>query len=248
MSEQTTLIPQSGYETIRAAMASVRLKQQASKERSHTGKRAPKFAPAGQSTQMIVGADDASDRVILSTASTLYGSYQLKRVYYSAFSPIPDSSDALPLQPAPLLREHRLYQADWLIRFYGFAGNELTQDDPQGDASGGMLDLTMDPKLSWAVRNPAFFPVDINYAPKSALLRVPGLGPVTVNKIIQCRRFNQLRYSELSKLRKILIMFCKMLLLLILRTLKSNEKSLQKSIHSFSVHCCCRNKGFKKSG
>ena len=130
----------------------------------------PAFAAAGQSTQMIVGADGASDATILATSAQLYGAYRLRRVYYSAFSPIPHAAAALPAQPPPLLREHRLYQADWLMRFYGFSADEIA---PSGS---GMLALQVDPKLAWALAHPERFPVDLNHAPRELLLRVPGLG------------------------------------------------------------------------
>ena len=119
-----------------------------------------RFATGGQSTQMIVGADASDDARILSVSSNLYGSYRLKRVYYSAFSPIPDASGSLPLQAPPLVREHRLYQADWLMRFYGFESDEIVQRDD------GMLDLDVDPKLGWALTHRERFPIDVNRAPR----------------------------------------------------------------------------------
>lgn len=189
------LAPQKRPETIRAAMASVRLKQQASKERSHTGKRAPKFAPAGQSTQMIVGADGSNDKAILTTSSRLYTGYKLRRVYYSAFSPIPDSSAMLPLIKPPLVREHRLYQADWLLRFYGFDVDEITDVAPSGN-----LDLDIDPKLAWALAHRGQFPVDVNRAGRDVLLRVPGFGTKTVNRILTARRSGVLRYADLLRI------------------------------------------------
>ena len=145
--------PEKNPDTIRRAMADVRLTKEASTDRSHTGRRAPKFAPAGQSTQMIVGADGASDATILGQSTRLYSSYKLKRVYYSAFSPIPDASAKLPLIRPPLAREHRLYQADWLLRFYGFGLDEITGATPDGN-----LDLQIDPKLAWALQNRHHFP------------------------------------------------------------------------------------------
>lgn len=156
--------------------------------------KAPRFAPAGQSTQMMVGADAASDRIILNTSANLYGAYRLKRVYYSAFSPIPDSSSALPLQSPPLVREHRLYQADWLMRFYGFEHDEIVA----GDA--GMLDLDIDPKLAWALAHRERFPVDLNRAPKEMLLRVPGLGVKAVGRILQARRQRRVHADDLARL------------------------------------------------
>ena len=162
----------------------------------------PRFAPAGQSTQMIVGADASDDRTILATTSTLYGSYQLKRVYYSAFSPIPDASSNLPLRQPPLVREHRLYQADWLIRFYGFAHDEIVPPNALNDAPGtsGMLALDMDPKLAWALSHRERFPVDLNRAPREMLLRVPGLGEKAVNRILQARRVREVRADDLLRL------------------------------------------------
>ncbi|MES2993622.1 MAG: putative DNA modification/repair radical SAM protein [Pseudomonadota bacterium] len=155
---------------------------------------APRFAPAGQSTQMIVGADAADDRSILTTSATLYGSYRLRRVYYSAFSPIPDASRDLPLAAPPLVREHRLYQADWLMRFYGFAHDEIV------GAADGMLALDIDPKLAWALAHRERFPVDLNRAPKEMLLRVPGLGVTSVKRLLQARRGRALRMDDLSRL------------------------------------------------
>jgi putative DNA modification/repair radical SAM protein len=157
--------------------------------------KAPVFAPAGQSTQMIVGADASSDRSILTASATLYGSYKLKRVYYSAFSPIPDASNSLPLSAPPLVREHRLYQADWLMRFYGFAHDEIVGDDD------GMLALDIDPKLGWALAHRDQFPVDVNRAPKEMLLRVPGLGVTSVKRLLQARRTRTLTVADLSRLK-----------------------------------------------
>ena len=154
---------------------------------------APIFAPAGQSTQMIVGADATDDRTILSTSANLYGAYRLRRVYYSAFSPIPDASSSLPLQAPPLVREHRLYQADWLMRFYGFAHDEIT-------SGGGMLSLDVDPKLAWALAHRERFPVDLNRAPREMLLRVPGLGVKAVERLLLARRGRRLRSDDLTRL------------------------------------------------
>ncbi|QXZ11321.1 putative DNA modification/repair radical SAM protein [Comamonas sp. Y33R10-2] len=158
--------------------------------------KAPRYAPGGQSTQMIVGADDSSDAAILQTSSGLYGGHQLRRVYYSAFSPIPDASADLPLQAPPLLREHRLYQADWLMRFYGFAHQEIVLP-----GSAGMLDLEVDPKLAWALANRQHFPVNLNLAPKEWLLRVPGLGVRSVQRLLLARRGRSLRLADLQQLR-----------------------------------------------
>ena len=157
-------------------------------------KSAPVFAPAGQSTQMIVGADDADDRAIVRKASRLYGRFGLRRVYYSAFSPIPDASAVLPLKRPPLMREHRLYQSDWLMRFYGFAPTEV--EAAAGD--DGMLPLDIDPKLAWALKFRDRFPVDVNRAPRELLLRVPGLGVKAVDGLIASRRVRSLRLSDVA--------------------------------------------------
>ena len=190
-----TYAPEKRPETIRKAMAEVRLRKEAAGERSHSGRAAPKFAPAGQSTQMIVGADGASDATILKQSTRLYSSYKLKRVYYSAFSPIPDATAALPLIRPPLAREHRLYQADWLLRFYGFELPEIT-----GATTDGNLDLAIDPKLAWALQNRQHFPLDVNRAPREMLLKVPGFGVKTVTRIIDSRRHRALCYDDLVRI------------------------------------------------
>ena len=159
-------------------------------------KSAPKFAPAGQSTQIIVGADSANDSDIVAKASTLYDRYSLRRVYYSAFSPIPDASAVLPLKRPPLIREHRIYQADWLMRFYGFASAEV-----QGATDEkGMLPLDIDPKLDWALKHRESFPVNVNRAPKEMLWRVPGLGTKAVERILSSRRTRKLRLEDVARL------------------------------------------------
>lgn len=187
--------PEKRPETIRSAMAQVRLEGEAAKETSHTGKRPPKFAPAGQSTQMIIGADGTDDVTILQSSTRLYTGYKLRRVYYSAFSPIPDASSALPLVQPPLLREHRLYQADWLLRFYGFSAEEIATG-----TTAGHLDLDIDPKLAWALQHRGLFPLDVNRAAKDMLLRVPGFGTRTVDRIIAARRTRGLRYEDLTRM------------------------------------------------
>jgi putative DNA modification/repair radical SAM protein len=154
-----------------------------------------RFSPAGQSTQVIVGADATTDADILGTAANLYHRYDLKRVYYSAFSPIPDSAAILPLKPPPLQRENRLYQADWLLRHYGFGVDEIA-----AGGENGMLDLAVDPKLAWALKNRHRFPVDVNRAEREMLLRVPGLGARAVDKIIAARRHTTLRMDDLARL------------------------------------------------
>ncbi|MBS1300890.1 putative DNA modification/repair radical SAM protein [Loktanella sp. SALINAS62] len=187
--------PEKNPVTIRAAMGNVKTHRAASKDRSRTGKRPPKFAPAGQSTQMIVGADGATDATILTRSTGLYADYNLRRVYYSAFSPIPDSTAKLPLIKPPLMREHRLYQADWLMRFYGFNVDEITST-----AQDGNLDLAIDPKLAWALANRDHFPLDVNRASRELLLRVPGFGTKSVGRILTTRRHRTLRYDDLLRL------------------------------------------------
>ncbi len=187
--------PEKNPEQIRRAMADVRLRKDVSKDRSFTGKRPPRFAPAGQSTQVIVGADNACDTTVLGQSTRLYSSYKLKRVYYSAFSPIPESSAKLPLVRPPLQREHRLYQADWLLRFYGFGLDEIT-----GHRRDGNLDLEIDPKLSWALAHRGLFPLDVNHASREMLLRVPGFGTKTVGRILSTRRHRTLRYEDLARM------------------------------------------------
>jgi putative DNA modification/repair radical SAM protein len=218
-----TLAPEKDSAAIRRAMARLRVHIDDAKgaqqdevkssiislPKSLSAKRArpPRFAPGGQSTQMIVGADATNDSTILQTTATLYSAYQLRRVYYSAFSPIPDASANLPLRQPPLMREHRLYQADWLIRFYGFAHDEIVPDSTAARSSaggsvttGGMLALDMDPKLAWALAHRGQFPVDVNTAPREMLLRVPGLGVKAVTRILQARRVRQLRADDLLRL------------------------------------------------
>jgi len=189
------LAPEKRPETIRVSMAKLRSKIEEKAEPTLRTKTRERFAPGGQSTQMIVGADATSDTRILKTSARLYGSYQLRRVYYSAFSPIPDASSALPLRKPPLMREHRLYQADWLMRFYGFEQGEILDGTPDG-----MLDLEIDPKLAWALRNRASFPLDVNRADKERLLRIPGLGTRAVERILETRRFKRLRLEDVGRL------------------------------------------------
>ena len=196
------LAPEKDNAAIRRSMGRLRARIDENDEDRKTAKRAPRFAPAGQSTQMIVGADAADDRAIIETSANLYSSYRLRRVYYSAFSPIPDASAALPLKPPPLVREHRLYQADWLMRFYDFSANEIVT------SPDGMLDLDMDPKLAWALQHRDRFPVDLNRAPREMLLRVPGLGTRSVDRVIAARRVRAVCCDDLQRLhlplRKIL--------------------------------------------
>ena len=192
----TKLAPEKDAARISDAMRDMKASIAAADDAAKRFKSAPKFAPAGQSTQMIVGADAASDSDIVGKASGLYDRFGLRRVYYSAFSPIPDASAVLPLKRPPLMREHRIYQADWLMRFYGFAPKEVQgATDEQG-----MLPLDIDPKLAWALKFRESFPVDVNRAPKEMLLRVPGLGTKAVDRILASRRWRKLRLDDVARL------------------------------------------------
>ncbi|WP_285017836.1 putative DNA modification/repair radical SAM protein [Novosphingobium sp. fls2-241-R2A-195] len=190
------LAPDKNSKTIEGAMGRLSSAITEAHDARSRFRKAPIFAPAGQSTQMIIGADGASDAQIVGKASTLYDRFSLKRVYYSAFSPIPEASAVLPLKRPPLMREHRLYQSDWLMRFYGFAPQEVqqaTEDD-------GMLPLDIDPKLAWALKFRDRFPVDLNRAPREAMLRVPGLGVKAVDAILVARRHRSIRLDDLARL------------------------------------------------
>jgi putative DNA modification/repair radical SAM protein len=193
------LAPEKDLGVIRGAMTTIRRGIDEHRgELVSLGRRvqgAAPFAPAGQSTQLIVGATDASDATILGTATALYQAHRLRRVYYSAFSPIPDSPSVLPSASPPLVREHRLYQADWLVRFYGFDAAELTT--PQAPN----LDLELDPKTAWALRHRELFPVDVNAAPRELLLRVPGMGAKSVDRLLAARRWRRMRVADLAALR-----------------------------------------------
>ncbi len=191
------LAPEKDGVRIESAMRDVKASIADSGDARKKYKSAPRFAPAGQSTQMIVGADSATDGDIVTRASTLYDRFGLRRVYYSAFSPIPDASSVLPLQRPPLMREHRLYQSDWLMRFYDFTPAEVVS---AADAATGMLPLDIDPKLAWALKFRDRFPVDVNRAPREMLLRVPGLGVKAVNGILTSRRWRRLRLDDIARL------------------------------------------------
>ena len=188
------LAPEKDAGGIKKAMGAVRRSEEAGKDAARRAS-APRFAPAGQSTQLIVGADAATDGEVLKRSEGLYGAYGLRRVYYSAFSPIPDAKASLPLTRPPLVREHRLYQADWLMRFYGFERAEIV-----GEAED--LDLSIDPKLAWALKNRGAFPVDVNTAERERLLRVPGLGVRTVDKLIDLRRLKRVTLDDVARLAR----------------------------------------------
>ncbi len=191
-----TLAPEKNLARTEEAMGHIRGKidERHAEKRKPDAPKPPPFA-TGQSTQMLVGADASTDAVILGCADKLYTSHRLRRVYYSAFSPIPEPSSILPLKAPPLIREHRLYQADWLLRFYDFKVEEIAS------AADPNLDLALDPKLSWALRNRATFPVDVNKAPRELLLRIPGLGVRNVERILGARRYTRLRLADLVRLR-----------------------------------------------
>lgn len=159
-------------------------------------KAVPKFVPAGQTTQMVVGAHQETDQDIILMADRHYKEFKLKRVYFSGYIPINEEEKALPAvgSAPPLLRENRLYQSDWLMRFYGFAAEEIVDDQHPH------LDLDIDPKLSWALRHPEAFPVDINRADYKMILRVPGIGVRSAKKIVQARRFGSIHIDQLKRM------------------------------------------------
>ncbi len=188
------LAPEKSMSSVLTPMKSIKAELISNKEERKLFKSAPKFAPAGQSTQMIIGATDENDMQILAMSNYFYSKMNLKRVYYSGYVPVLEDSrlPALTTQ-VPLLREHRLYQADWLLRFYNFDVNEIVNNDFQH------LDLDIDPKLSWALRNPQFFPLDINTADYLQILRIPGVGVKSAKKIINSRRYAKLNWEHLKK-------------------------------------------------
>ncbi|WP_292052185.1 MULTISPECIES: putative DNA modification/repair radical SAM protein [unclassified Brevundimonas] len=191
------LAPEKDAGVIRKTMGQVRLRMEEAKPARRERIKPPTYAPGGQSTQLIVGADGAPDSEILDRSASLYGGYGLRRVYYSAFSPIPDSSAILPVSRPPLMREHRLYQADWLMRFYGFTAPEISET-----TDGGMLDLAIDPKLAWALKKREIYPVNVNTADREALLRVPGLGVKAIDRILSVRRYRTLRLEDVARLTR----------------------------------------------
>ena len=190
------LAPDKSKTAIFKPMAQIRDGAEQSKAELKLYRHAPRFAPAGQSTQMIVGATPESDRHILTLTEGLYQKYRLKRVFYSAYMPVSDHKNLpapMGFKP-PLLREHRLYQADWLLRFYGFTAGEILDDDHPN------FDEALDPKSDWALRHPEFFPVEVNRADYEAILRVPGIGVRGAQKIIAARRYGPLSFEGLKRL------------------------------------------------
>lgn len=188
------LAPQKTADGIYKPMNNIKMAIVENKEDRRKYKKAPLIAPAGQTTQMIIGAARESDETIITKASLLYKGYNMKRVYYSAFVPVVKSKFTTGIKSAPLLREHRIYQADWLMRFYKFKPFEIVSK------SKPMLDLDLDPKASWAINHIDVFPIEVNKASYEDLLRVPGFGPTTCHKIINARRFAKLSYSSLENM------------------------------------------------
>jgi putative DNA modification/repair radical SAM protein len=189
------LAPEKNRASLEKNMEDIDTKTKEIKEDKKKGFKTPIYAPAGQSTQMIIGATPSSDQTILTNASSLYDKFKLRRVYYSAYSPIPHADARLPSIVPPLIREHRLYQADWLLRFYNFKVDEIVSEAHPN------LDIGLDPKSGWALRNPAYFPIDINKASKNQLLRVPGIGARSVDKILRIRRYHKLNLADLTRLK-----------------------------------------------
>lgn len=189
------LAPAKTVADVEETMGEIRQRRDEAEEaKKSKAKDAPRFMPAGQSTQMIVGATPSTDRTILQMADRLYTNHKLKRVYYSAYSPIPDVDPMLPAQSPPLVREHRLYQADWLMRFYGFEADEIVEEEDN-------LPLDIDPKLAWAIRHRDLFPVDINRASFDEIVRVPGIGVRNAKRIVAMRRKRRVRLEDLRKMR-----------------------------------------------
>lgn len=192
------LAPEKSYSEILVPMNSIRQQLVQAKEESKLFKSAPAFAPAGQSTQLIVGASAEDDRQILQLSDQLYKNYNLKRVYYSGYVPV-SADNRLPIiTEPPIIRENRIYQADWLMRFYGFDVKEIVDEQHPN------LDLEIDPKLSWALRNRHFFPVEMNTADYEMILRVPGIGVKSAKKIASARRFAPLHFEHLRQMGVVL--------------------------------------------
>lgn len=189
------LAPEKDHRSVYKPMRYIQIGMQQSIEDRRKFRSAPRFVPAGQSTQMIVGATNEKDKDILRVSSILYQQTQMRRVYYSGFIPVNSYDSRLPaLKQAPLVRENRLYQADWLMRFYQYRADEIV-DDAYPD-----LDLEIDPKLSWALRHPEAFPIDINKADYAMILRVPGIGVKSAQFIVMSRRHGRINASQLKKI------------------------------------------------
>jgi len=189
-----TLAPDKSKNSILEPMSYIKNGITQSKNEVALYKHAPQFVPAGQSTQMIVGATPETDKKIVDLAAGLYKKYRLRRVFYSAYQPLVENNAVIPIDRPPLLREHRLYQSDWLLRFYGFNANEILDD------RNPMLNLNLDPKCNWALNNIHMFPIEVNTADYYELLRVPGIGPTSAERIVAARRTATLDFSNLKKL------------------------------------------------
>lgn len=193
------LAPEKDHKSVYKPMSYIQQGMIENREDRKKFRSAPRFVPAGQSTQMIVGATSESDKDILQVSSALYTQPSMKRVYYSGFIPVNSYDNRLPaLNQAPLVRENRLYQADWLMRFYQFKANEIVDDMFPN------LDLEIDPKLAWALRHPEFFPIDINKADYESILRVPGIGVKSAKLIVTSRRYGRLNTIQLKKMGVVL--------------------------------------------
>jgi putative DNA modification/repair radical SAM protein len=189
------LAPEKDFASVYQPMALIKENIIISKEERKKYRKSPVFSPAGQSTQLIIGATPESDRQILQLASGLYNNQKLKRVYYSGYVPVTLTDSRLPaIKQPPLIRENRLYQADWLLRFYDFKVDEIVNEEFQ------QLDLELDPKLNWALRNPHIFPIDINKADYEMILRVPGIGVRSAKLIVHSRKFGSLNENHLKKM------------------------------------------------
>ncbi|QCR24438.1 putative DNA modification/repair radical SAM protein [Pontibacter sp. SGAir0037] len=192
------LAPEKNYKEILVPMGSIKDQLVQAKEESRLFKGAPVFAPAGQSTQLIVGASAETDKQILQLSDQLYKNYSLKRVYYSGYVPVSSDSRLPIIMEPPIIRENRIYQADWLMRFYGFNVQEILDEHHPN------LDLDVDPKLAWALRNRYFFPLEINTADYEMILRVPGIGVKSAQKIVSARRFAPLQFEHLRQMGVVL--------------------------------------------
>ncbi|MDO5396428.1 MAG: putative DNA modification/repair radical SAM protein [bacterium] len=186
--------PQKTKQNIVAPMRQIRDGIISNKEELTVYKKAPRFTPGGQSTQMIIGASPDSDKTILNLSQNLYDKFHLKRVYFSAYIPM-GTNPLLPTSAPPLLREHRLYQADWLLRYYSFRADELLDDEHESFSN------IVDPKCEWALRHLELFPVEINSAPYEMIMRIPGIGIKSALKIVRCRRTHSLSFEDLRKMR-----------------------------------------------
>lgn len=188
--------PDKDHESVKKPLAFVNEQMKGYRSESKIIKRVPVFVPAGQSTQIVIGATPETDFEIMNVAKTFYKNYQLKRVYYSGYVPVNTNNNLLPQvgSAPPLIRENRLYQTDWLLRFYGFELDEILNEEHTN------LDLDIDPKLSWALRNPHLFPLDINRADYKMIIRIPGIGRQSALKIIQARKFGKLHEYQLRKM------------------------------------------------